>query len=126
MVWQVAQNLGALVSRIATAAAPTPSTATTSTITTCLRILHSTSHVGAHRQAASGGSEDRLGPGPLESPGILAFGVEVKAVAGVLDRGDPVALPGQHGDHALNERGLAAVGAADEAENRREGRLHGS
>src|SRR2546422_7220051 len=46
-------------------------------------------HIGEHRQAALGGHDDRLGPGPLESPGVLAFGVEVKAMAGVLDRGDP-------------------------------------
>ncbi len=46
MVWQVAQNLGALVSGIATAAAPTPSTATTITIRTVLGILHSIRQAG--------------------------------------------------------------------------------
>src|SRR2546422_3988753 len=73
--------------------------------------------IGEHRQAALGGHDDRLGPGPLESPGVLAFGVEVKAVAGVLDRGDPVAILDQHGNQAFNQGRLAAVGAADEAEN---------
>src|SRR2546422_10035233 len=82
--------------------------------------------IGEHRQAALGGHDDRLGPGPLESPGVLAFGVEVKAMAGVLDRGDPVALPDQHGNQTLDERGLPAIRAADEAEDRREGGRRGS